>query len=59
MTLMLRQLFRRVLCVRWPGGECEQRVFWQRLREELKRRVPVDEYYEAQDPQAIELQVLR
>ena len=43
MTLLLRQLFCRVQCLKWPAaGGCEQRIFWRRLREELKRPVPLD-----------------
>ena len=43
MTLLLRQLFCRVQCLKWPaGGGCDQRLFWRRLREELKRPVPLD-----------------
>ncbi|XP_072037053.1 toll-like receptor 2 [Amphiura filiformis] len=46
MTLMLRQLFHRVQCLKWPGDECGQHIFWQRLREELKRRIHLDGQYE-------------
>ena len=46
MTLRMRQLFRQVFCFRWPAGECEQNLFWRRLREEIKKRVPVDHDFE-------------
>ena len=46
MTLRMRQLFRQVLCLKWPAGECEQNLFWRRLREEIKKRVPVDHHFE-------------
>ncbi|XP_072019719.1 toll-like receptor 6 [Amphiura filiformis] len=46
MTLMLRQLFHRVQCLKWEGQECGQGLFWRRLREELKRRILVDDRYE-------------
>ncbi len=42
MTLLLRQLFCRVQCLRWPGDGYGQDLFWRRLREELKRPVPLD-----------------
>ena len=42
MTLLLRQLFDKVKCFKWPADEYEQDLFWQGLREELKRPVPVD-----------------
>ena len=42
LTLVLRQLLCRVQCFKWPDDGYGQRLFWQRLREELKRPVPVD-----------------
>ena len=42
LTLVLRQLLCRVQCFKWPDDEYGQRLFWRRLREELKRPVPVD-----------------
>ncbi|XP_072018457.1 toll-like receptor 2 type-2 [Amphiura filiformis] len=42
MTLLLRQLYCRVQLLRWPGDGHGQYLFWRRLREELKRPVPLD-----------------
>ena len=42
LTLVLRQMFCRVRCLKWPADTHGQDLFWQRLREELKRPVPVD-----------------
>ena len=42
LTLVLRQLLCRVQCFKWPADGYGQHLFWQRLREELKRPVPVD-----------------
>ena len=42
LTLLLRQLFCRVQVIKWPGDGYGQRLFWRRLREELKRPVPLD-----------------
>ena len=42
LTLLLRQLFCKSLCIKWPNGEYGQNLFWQRLREELKRPVSRD-----------------
>ena len=42
MTLLLRQLFCRALCLKWPADGYGQYLFWRRLREELKRPVPLD-----------------
>ncbi|XP_072046927.1 toll-like receptor 4 [Amphiura filiformis] len=46
LTLLLRQLFCRVQCFRWPGDGYGQYLFWQRLREELKRPVPLDRRFQ-------------
>ena len=43
LTLLLRQLFCKVCCLKWPNDEHGQRLFWRRLREELKRPVPRDD----------------
>ena len=42
LTLLLRQLFCRVQVIKWPAGGYGQYLFWRRLREELKRPVPLD-----------------
>ena len=42
LTLLLRQLFCKSLCIKWPNDEYGQNLFWRRLREELKRPVPRD-----------------
>ncbi len=42
MTLLLRQLFCRVQCLKWPPDGYGQYLFWRRLQEELKRPVPLD-----------------
>ena len=42
MTLLLRQLFDKVKCFKWPADEHGQELFWQGLREEVKRPVPID-----------------
>ena len=42
LTLLLRQLFCRAQCLKWPDDRYGQNLFWQRLREELKRPVPLD-----------------
>ena len=42
LTLLLRQLFCRVQVIKWPGDGYGQYLFWRRLREELKRPVPLD-----------------
>ena len=42
MTLLLRQLFCRVQYLKWPADGRGQYLFWRRLREELKRPVPLD-----------------
>ena len=42
LTLLLRQLFSRVQVIKWPADEYGQNLFWKRLREELKRPVPLD-----------------
>ncbi|XP_072046602.1 toll-like receptor 2 type-2 [Amphiura filiformis] len=41
-TLLLRQLYCRVQCIKWPGDGYGQYLFWRRVREELKRPVPLD-----------------
>ncbi len=46
MTLLLRQLFCRVQCFRWPADGYGQYLFWQRLKEELKRPVPLDRRFQ-------------
>ncbi|XP_072048706.1 toll-like receptor 2 type-2 [Amphiura filiformis] len=46
LTLLLRQLFCRVLCLKWPADGYGQYLFWQCLREELKRPVPLDRRYQ-------------
>ena len=43
LTLLLRQLFCKTLCIKWPNDEYGQNLFWRRLREELKRPVPRDQ----------------
>ena len=42
LTLLLRQLFCKVQVIKWPADEYGQNLFWRRLREELKRPVPLD-----------------
>ena len=42
LTLLLRQLFCRAQCLKWPADGYGQNLFWRRLREELKRPVPLD-----------------
>ena len=42
LTLLLRQLFCRAQCLKWPNDERGQNLFWRCLREELKRPVPRD-----------------
>ena len=42
LTLLLRQLFCRVQVIKWPADGYGQNLFWRRLREELKRPVPLD-----------------
>ena len=42
LTLLLRQLFCRAQCFKFPADGYGQRLFWQRIREELKRPVPRD-----------------
>ena len=42
LTLLLRQLFCKSLCIKWPNDGYGQNLFWRRLREELKRPVPRD-----------------
>ncbi|XP_072043490.1 toll-like receptor 2 [Amphiura filiformis] len=42
LTLLLRQLFCRVQCFRWPADGHGQYLFWRSLKEELKRPVPLD-----------------
>ncbi|XP_072017375.1 toll-like receptor 4 [Amphiura filiformis] len=46
MTLLLRQLFCRVQLLKWPDDEHGQYIFWRRLREELKRPVPLDRRFD-------------
>ncbi|XP_072037245.1 toll-like receptor 2 type-1 [Amphiura filiformis] len=41
-TLLFRQLLCKVQCLKWPGDGYGQYLFWRRLREELKRPVPLD-----------------
>ena len=45
LTLLLRQLFCKVRCLKWPADGYGQRLFWQCLKEELKRPVPLDRRY--------------
>ena len=42
LTLLLRQLFCKVQVIKWPADRNGQDLFWRRLREELKRPVPLD-----------------
>ena len=42
LTLLLRQLFCKAPCFKWPNDAYGQDLFWRRLREELKRPVPRD-----------------
>ena len=42
LTFLLRQLFCRVQVIKWPADGYGQYLFWRRLREELKRPVPLD-----------------
>ncbi len=46
LTLLLRQLFCRVECFRWSADGYGQYLFWRRLREELKRPVPLDRRFQ-------------
>ena len=46
MTLLLRQLFCRVEYLKWPADEHGQNLFWRRLREEMKRPVPLDRRFD-------------
>ncbi|XP_072035434.1 toll-like receptor 2 type-2 [Amphiura filiformis] len=41
-TLLFRHLLCKVQCLKWPGDGYGQYLFWRRLREELKRPVPLD-----------------
>ncbi|XP_072031233.1 toll-like receptor 4 [Amphiura filiformis] len=41
-TLLFRQLLCKVQYLKWPGDAYGQYLFWRRLREELKRPVPLD-----------------
>ena len=45
LTLLLRQLFRKAKCLKWPADRYGRNLFWQRLREELKRPVPLDRHF--------------
>ena len=42
MTLIIRQLLRKALCLKWPNDGYGQNLFWRRLKEELKRPVFID-----------------
>ena len=42
MTLSLRQLLRKKEYLKWPKDRAGQRLFWQRLRQELKAPIQVD-----------------
>ena len=42
MTLLLRKILCRKEYLKWPKDRAGQRLFWQRLREELKSPVQVD-----------------
>ena len=42
LTLLLRHLFCKSQCLKWPNDEYGQNLFWRRLREELKRPLPRD-----------------
>ena len=42
MTLLLRKILCRKEYLKWPKNRAGQRLFWQRLREELKSPVQVD-----------------
>ncbi|XP_072043499.1 toll-like receptor 6 [Amphiura filiformis] len=46
LTLLLRQLFCRVECLRWPADGHGQYLFWRCLKEELKRPVPLDRRFQ-------------
>ena len=46
LTLLLRQLFCRVQVIKWPADGRGRELFWQRLREELKRHVPLDRRFD-------------
>ena len=45
-TLSLRKLLCKKDYLRWPNDKPGQRLFWQRLREELKGPVQVDRRFQ-------------